>query len=144
MTFRAGDGARKILMLAIAAAAVVLAGLVGLLAGLFTPWLLIVLIPGGGAGIFLFLWYPPRFTDSVEGSFDGEAVRAKMGVLWKREIFIPMNALRTFESWAPPLHRRWKCRTIVLRFAGGGAVLPLLSEEAALRLIEKLEETENG
>lgn len=37
MDFHAGEGARKILMLAIAAASVLLAALIGLLAGLFTP-----------------------------------------------------------------------------------------------------------
>ena len=92
----------------------------------------------------MFLWYPPRFAASMEGSFDGEAVRARMGVLWKREVFIPMNALRTFESWAPPLHRIWNCRTIVLRFAGGGAMLPLLSEREAGQLVQMLEDSENG
>lgn len=98
MDFHAGEGARKILMLAIAAASVLLAALIGLLAGLFTPWILLALIPISAAGVFLFLWYPPRFAASMEGSFDGEAVRARMGVLWKREVFIPMNALRTFVS----------------------------------------------
>ena len=137
MDFHAGEGARKILMLAIAAAS-------GLLAGLFTPWILLALIPISAAGVFLFLWYPPRFAASMEGSFDGEAVRARMGVLWKREVFIPMNALRTFESWAPPLHRIWNCRTIVLRFAGGGAMLPLLSEREAGQLVQMLEDSENG
>ena len=144
MTFRAGDGACKILMLAIAAGSVLLAGLIGLAAGLLTPWLLLLLIPVDAAGVFLFFWYPPRFVASVEGSFDGKAVRARMGVLWKRDIFIPMNALRTFEGWAPPLHRMWKCRTIVLRFAGGSAALPLLSEQEAGRLIQMLEDTENS
>lgn len=144
MDFRAGEGARKILMLAIAAASVLLAALIGLLAGLFTPWILLALIPISAAGVFLFLWYPPRFAASMEGSFDGEAVRARMGVLWKREVFIPMNALRTFESWAPPLHRIWNCRTIVLRFAGGGAMLPLLSEREAGQLVQMLEDSENG
>lgn len=144
MTFHAGEDARKILMLAIAAGSVLLAGLIGLLAGLFTPWILLALVPAALAGVFLFIWYPPRFAASVEGSFDGEAIRARMGVLWKREVFIPMNALRTFESWAPPLHGIWKCRTVILRFAGGGAMLPLLSEEEAGRLVEMLEDCENG
>ena len=144
MTFQSGEGARTILMLAIAAAFVLLSGLIGLLAGLFTPFLLFLLIPAAAAGVFLFLWYPPRFAASVEGSFDGEAVRARMGVLWKREVFIPMNALRTFESWAPPLHRLWHCRTLVLRFAGGSAALPLLPEEDASRLVRMLEDCENG
>ena len=89
MTFRAGDGACKILMMVIAAASVLLAGLIGLAAGLLTPWILLLLIPVAAAGVFLFFWYPPRFAASVEGSFDGKAVQARMGVLWKRDIFIP-------------------------------------------------------
>ena len=34
--------------------------------------------------------------------------------------------------------------TIVLRFAGGGAMLPLLSEREAGQLVQMLEDSENG
>lgn len=143
MEFRAGDGARRVLMALAALLTVLSAGVVGLLAGLISPWLLLGLIPVGLAGLLAFLWYPPRFAASLSGSFDGTAVRASVGVLWRKEIFVPMNALRTFECWKLPLHRFWNCRTIILRFAGGATMLPLLREEDAIRLVERLEETEN-
>ncbi len=143
MEFRAGDGARKVLMTLIALLTVLAAGLIGLLAGLFSPWILLGLIPVSVSGLFVFLWYPPRFAASLSGTFDGTAVRASMGVIWQKEIFVPMNALRTFECWKLPFHRFWKCRTIILRFAGGATMLPLLREEDAQLLVERLEETEN-
>lgn len=143
MTFRAGDGARRVLMVLIALLSVAAAGLVGLLAGLFSTWLLLGLIPVAATGLAAFLWYPPRFAAGLSGSFDGTAVRASVGVLWRKEIFVPMNALRTFECWKLPFDRFWRCRTIILRFAGGATMLPLLREEDAIRLVEQLEETEN-
>ena len=69
MDFHAGEGARKILMLAIAAASVLLAALIGLLAGLFTPWILLALIPISAAGVFLFLWYPPGWECCGNGRY---------------------------------------------------------------------------
>ena len=42
MTFQAGDGARRVLRLWIALAGVLASGFTGLLAGLLTPWLLLL------------------------------------------------------------------------------------------------------
>lgn len=89
MEFRAGDGARRVLMALIAGLTVLAAGLVGLLAGLFTTWLLLGLLPVSAVGLFAFLWYPPRFAASLSGSFDGTAVRASVGVLCRKEILCP-------------------------------------------------------
>ena len=63
-------------------------------------------------------------------------------MLFKKELYIPLSSLRTVESWATPLHRAFRCRTIVLRFAGGAAILPLLPAAEAgelARLLEQLE-----
>ena len=71
-----------------------------------------------------------------------EALRAEIGVLFKKELYIPLSSLRTVESWVTPLHRAFRCRTIVLRFAGGAAILPLLPAAEAgelARLLEQLE-----
>ncbi len=140
--FRAGDGTAAVLRAWIALAGVLGAALTGLLAGLFTPWLLLLTGAAGLATVVLFLWYPPRYRDSVCGDFDGRAVRAIKGVLWKREIFVPMNALRTFETLNTPLSAHFGCCTVLLRFAGGTAVLPLLDEGDAARLTGLLEEAE--
>lgn len=76
---------------------------------------------------------------SLHGSCDAQAVRAEKGVFWTQKLFIPVSSLRTVESWATPLHRLCRCRTIVLRFAGGAAFLPFLPEEQAERLTALLE-----
>lgn len=67
-----------------------------------------------------------------------------MGVLWRRQIFVPMQALRTFETWQTPIQRLFHCRTLILRFAGGAAILPLLPDPDALMLTRMLEECEEG
>ena len=87
-------------------------------------------------------WYLPRLCRSLRGSFENHAVRFCVGVWWRREVFVPLGALRNFEVWTPPLHRLFHCRTVVLRFAGGAAWLPLLDEDTARRLTALLEEAE--
>ena len=142
MIFGAGSGAQKILAVWISLAGILAVGLIGLLAGLFTPWLLLAAAVVAAADVFLALWYPPRFVRSLRGSFDGVAVRAAWGVCWQREVFVPMVALRTFECWATPLLRWGGCRVLVLRFAGGATLLPLLSAAQAEELAARLEEAE--
>lgn len=144
MRFCAGDGAQQVLRLWIALAGVAVTAVVAMLAGLITPWLLIGCGMVGAATLFLFLWYPARFARSLQGHFDGGAIRAEMGVLWRRQLFIPMDALRTFEIWGTPIQRKWKCRCLILRFAGGSTILPLLSEADAFYLAKLLEEAEEG
>lgn len=144
MRFCAGDGAQHVLRLWIALAGIAVTALVAVLAGLLTPWLLIACGLVGAATLFLFLWYPSRYSRSMQGHFDGGAIRAEMGVLWRRQIFIPMDALRTFEIWDTPLQRKCKCRSLILRFAGGSTILPLLSEANAYYLAKLLEEAEEG
>ena len=73
---------------------------------------------------------------------DQHAVRAHTGVFWRREWYIPLSALCTFESWETPLQRRLGCRTLILHFAGGAIVLPLLSAQDSERLVEKLKAAE--
>ncbi len=87
-------------------------------------------------------WYVPRFCATIQGAFCRGNVRIVYGLLLRREAFVPLSSLRTFELWAPPLHRLFRCRTVVLRFAGGATVLPLLSCEAAERLTVMLEKNE--
>ena len=92
------------------------------------------------AGGAFCLWYPPRFARSVQGYFDGKIVAVRMGVVWRRHLFVPRDALRNFEVWRPPLHRLCGCATLLLRFAGGTVVLPFLPCETAERLVHSLRE----
>ena len=129
MEFQVGDGARKVLTLWIAGTGVLAALLIG--SGLVAA-----------ATVAVCFWYPTRFVRSFRGSCREEALRAEIGVLFKKELYIPLSSLRTVESWATPLHRAFRCRTIVLRFAGGAAILPLLPAAEAgelARLLEQLE-----
>ena len=139
MEFHTGDGARWVLAIWLAALGVAGAALCGVLAGLFSSWLLL----GSGlialVTLFAALWYPPRYARSLTGRCESEAVRARKGVLWKQELYIPVSSLRTVESWVTPLQRLFRCRTIMLRFAGGAAVLPLPPEKQAAALVDLLE-----
>ena len=87
-------------------------------------------------GVFV---HVPRYCRAFGGEYDGQAVCWHGGVWWRRETRVPLSALRTFEVWAPPLHRLFRCRTMVLRFAGGSAWLPLLSESLAAALTAHFE-----
>jgi membrane protein YdbS with pleckstrin-like domain len=144
MQFAANNDAKKVLMLWIAGVGILATALISLLAGLFTPLLLRGSAVVGLVTIAAVLWYPPRYVSQMSGSFDGTAVRAVKGVFFKQELFIPVTALRTFESSATPIQRLFHCRTIVLRFAGGAVMLPLLPSEQAFTLMKALENSENN
>ncbi len=139
LAFAANKNGETVFALWIAAGGILATGLAGCLAGLFTPWLLFLAGLAGAATVAGALWYPPRYAASLHGTFDGVAVRAEKGVLWKREVYIPASALRTVESGSTPLQRRLHCRTVVLRFAGGTVLLPLLPEDEAEQLSQALE-----
>ena len=142
MEWQLGDGARRVLRLWISLAGIIGCLLTGGIAGLFTPWLLIPAGIWAGAAVFLALWYPGRYVSAFRGCMDQHSVRAHTGVFWRREWYIPLSALRTFESWETPLQRRLGCRTLILHFAGGAIVLPLLSAQDSERLVEKLKAAE--
>lgn len=139
MEFQAEQGARRLLAIWLSAGGILLAAFFGALAGLLAVWLLAGSALVGAATLFGVLWYAPRYAGSLHGSCDAQAVRAEKGVFWTQKLFIPVSSLRTVESWATPLHRLCRCRTIVLRFAGGAAFLPFLPEEQAERLTALLE-----
>lgn len=134
MTFFAGDGARAVLRVVfvfVTAVAVIV------LRWLTRPlWCLIPIV----LAILVLVWYLPRLTDSLYGETDDGRLYVRYGVLWHRETVMLLSALRTVEMWTPPLHRLFHCRTVVLRFAGGGVLVPLLDEKTACRLAAQLEE----
>lgn len=139
MRLQADSGARKVLMVWISAAGMIAVALISALAGFFTSWLLILSGLIGALTVFAFLWYPPRYVSSMNGSFDGTAVRAVKGVIWKQELYVPVSALRTFEISATPVQRLFRCRSVILRFAGGAVLIPLLPKQQAEQL-EKIME----
>ncbi|MBP3435641.1 MAG: PH domain-containing protein [Clostridia bacterium] len=144
MEFRAGKGAVWILRVTLVAVNVIVAVLLWL-PSCFWPWWpwwsclfpVVAVLP-------LWLFYLPKLTRSLRGSFDSYAVRASYGILWRRELFVPVDALRTYEIWTPPLHRLFDCRTVILRFAGGSAWLPLLDRRDAYVLTARLEVAEGS
>ncbi len=140
MEFHTGDGACKVLAIWIAALGVMGATFTGALAGLFTPWLLIVSGLVVVATLFGAIWYPPQYARSLSGRCGEDEVYAEKGVFWRQEVFIPVSSLRTVESWVTPLQKLFRCRTIILRFAGGAAILPLLPDAQAQELTRRLEE----
>ncbi|HBT65700.1 MAG TPA: hypothetical protein DEB10_13670, partial [Ruminococcaceae bacterium] len=111
-------------------------------AGLFRPWLLLLSLASGLLTVIAALWYPHRYADELHGSFDGKAVRATTGVFTKKRIFVPVNALRTYELCSTPLQRLFGCRTMILRFAGGAAYLHHLPKDQAEMLTAALEQCE--
>ena len=87
-------------------------------------------------------WYAACWSRSLFGSVNKNVVYVRYGVLWRREALIPLSALRVVELWASPLHRVFRCRTAVLRFAGGAMRIPFLSQKDATRLCGFLESAE--
>lgn len=142
MTFRAGKGALSLLRVGWSCLAALLAVAITIVLRRFslnTVGVWLTAIPLWAAGMF---WYLPKLSASIAGGFEEIAVRGTYGVLWKRELYVPLDALRTFEIWTPPLHRLFHCRTVVLRFAGGSALLPLLDAATARELTQALENSE--
>lgn len=139
MNFAADERAERVLTGWISLAGVAVVSLIGALAGLLTPWLMAGAAVVGLLTVAAALVYPPLYAGTLKGRYDGQAVYAVSGVLLRREIYVPMAALRTFELSSTPLQRRFGCRTVVLRFAGGSALLPLLPAKQAEELTALLE-----
>ena len=134
MTFGASAGARAVLrtvVIAVSAAVTVLIRRITDSLWCLTPAVV---------AVFLLVWYLPRLTRSLYGEMDDRRITVQYGVLWQRETVVSLSSLRTFETWTPPLHHLFHCRTVVLRFAGGCAVLPLLDNDTAKHLTARLEE----
>lgn len=140
MHFAADNSAVRILTIWISVSGIAATSLLSAIAGLVTPWFLLLSGISGLLTVFLALWYPRRYADTMRGSFDGKAIRAVTGVFTKKNIYVPIGALRTFETVTTPLQRLYGCRTVILRFAGGSAILPLLPTEQAQRLTAALEQ----
>lgn len=87
-------------------------------------------------------WYTVRWSRSLLGSVDKCTVYVRYGVWRQREALIPLSALRAVEIWTLPLHRVFRLRTVVLRFAGGAMRIPFLSVADARRLCDFLESAE--
>lgn len=142
MAFRAGKGAVWILRIVLLIGGVLLTVLLWLPTRFWVWWPWWCCLLPIAAVLPLSLCYLPKLARSLNGSFDAQAVRASYGILWRRELFVPLDALRTYEVWTPPLHRLFDCRTVILRFAGGSAWLPLLDRHDAYALTARLETVE--
>mgnify|MGYP000870013180 CR=1 FL=1 len=142
MHFAADKGAVMVLRIWISAAGIAATSLISAFAGLFTPWLLILSALTGMATVFA-AWYPRRYVDVMHGDFDGVAVKAVTGVFQRKQLFVPMTALRTFELRSTPVQRLFGCSTVILRFAGGAAFLNLIPAKQAEELIAVLEKYED-
>lgn len=112
----------------------------GIAACLLSPWWWLGCPVIAVVGLLLFWWYCPRYLTACTARCDEHRLRIRYGVLWQKEQHIPLHALRTFSWWDDPLARRFGCRTLYLRYAGGFALVPLLSREAAARLHRRLTE----
>lgn len=84
------------------------------------------------------VWYPRRYTDRITVWVDDDTVSVQTGVWWRKHTAVPRTALRTVDLIQTPLGRRWRCVHLVLRFAGGIAVLPFLTAADAHRIGERL------
>ena len=142
MKFHAGDRAVWILHIIAAAVILLVSGTVYVLPFFLPLDTRIVAFAFLLFAVPFVLWLLPRFTQSIRGTVTQTAVCAEYGVIWRRELFVPLHSLRNFEVWAPPLHRVFRCRTVVLRFAGGSVILPLLSKNDAELLTAQLEKVE--
>ena len=142
MIFRAGNGALPLLRVGWSCLAALFAIAVTVVLRHFSLNIVGIWLTAVPLWAVVMFWYLPKLSASITGSFEEVAVRGTYGVLWKRELYVPLDALRTFEIWTPPLHRLFHCRTVVLRFAGGSALLPLLDVATAHELTQALENSE--
>lgn len=76
------------------------------------------------------------------GELTDTLVRLRYGALWQCETVVPLSAIRSIEQWTPPLARFSDTCIVILRFAGGNLRLPLLSEQTAATLVERLQQKE--
>ena len=136
MELSGDSGVTAVLQIWISIAGTAACAVISAASGLFTPWLLIAAAASAAASIFASQWYPRRYSDSIRGCFDAGSIRAVHGVLWKKEIVVPVSSLRTAEYRQTPLQRRYKSCTVILRFAGGGAAFPLLPQNQGMELIK--------
>lgn len=83
--------------------------------------------------------YPPRYIASISVWVDDDTVSVQTGAWWRHYTIVPITAIRTVELIQTPLERQRGCVHLVLRFAGGTAVLPFLSKEDAHRLGDRLQ-----
>lgn len=143
MDFHTGRQAAFLLAVWITAAGLPGMAVIGAAAVFFGPLLWIAAVLFSLIIAAAALWYPPRYAAAFAGRFDGWALRVESGVFWRRERIIPADALRTLECCSTPLQHRLRLQTLVLRFAGGTAVLPLLDREEALQLSSLLEKAES-
>ncbi len=143
MHFSANKSTIKVLRVWISVFGIVLTSLISALAGLLTPWLLILSAGVGAVTVFTSLWYPQKYASVMQGDFDGTAVKAVTGVFIRKQLFVPLTALRT-ELCSTPIQRLLGCRSVILRFAGGAAFLPLLPVKQAQELVAALEEYEES
>ncbi len=141
MTFGGNQEVAAVLRSWIAALGLVLSLLWGAVAGLFGP----ALLWGNGlimaATLFLWWWYPARYASTLRGHIDQNALYIVSGVWFRRETYVPFEAIRAFECWTLPFERLWRCRTVVLRVAGGTVFLLLLPQQQAADLLNWLEQT---
>jgi len=134
-----GAGAVMVVRVWLFAVGVGVTSLFAALAGLFSPWILTGTAAAAITTIIASWWYPVKYVDSICGHFDGAAVHAEHGVFWRQKLYVPVSALRTVEHWQTPLQRYCHCCTVTLRFAGGGVVLSMLSDEQGERLVRATE-----
>ena len=140
MTFSGNRNTEKLLRAWILLLTLPLTGLFAAAAiGIHRAFWLPGLLTAGGGG-WLTARYPRRFAETLKGAFDGQLLQAHMGVFVSRTVFITRRSLRNFELLAPPLHRR--CRTLLLRFAGGTVVLPFLPAQQAGELFRAFQAEE--
>ena len=134
-----GDRHTKTLLLVYAILITAIPAAIGIFGAIrLTVWLWLPVGIWIVVGILFCRWYPSQFATRLQGTFDGQVIFAKMGVVIHRRIFIPRDALRNFELLSPPLHAACGCYTMLLRFAGGTVILPFLPAEQAKRLIDNI------
>lgn len=133
VSFSAGDGAIWVLRVLTAVITAVLMGFCGILTQFFW-W---VPLP---VGVIMARLYLPSLVHSIYGEISERGIYVRYGVLWQRESWVPPEALCTVEAWVPPLHRLFGCQTVVLRFAGGCVLLPLVDKKQAHYLTAHLED----
>ena len=77
---------------------------------------LVVVFVGGLAGSWFYAG--KRFAAYESSLFPGQGVRIRSGVLWRKEIWLPIARLQHLDVNQGPLDRNWDMASLVLHTAG--------------------------
>lgn len=95
-------------------------------------------------GLFMVLWYIPKFIKSYRINCTGDAVIIKRGVFIKTTHIMPYSRLIYTQTFTTPIAKRLGLEALVLKAARTGIIIPEMSVEDATGLLKLLSSEGNN